>query len=98
MGLGIHKDSSMTVYTIPLMGGGDEKWEDNTWIVEHLRQLACKIEESRMKIISIGSETINASEPIPELIVKGFENYPTYEEALEEGLCHALNIIQYDNT
>ena len=48
MGLGIHKDGGMTVYTIPLMGG-----EDNTWLTEHLRQLARKIEESRFSIISI---------------------------------------------
>jgi len=62
MGLGIHKDGSMTVYTVPLIGGqGDDEWKDNTWLTEHLRQLARKIEDSRMKIISIGTQTTNAT-------------------------------------
>jgi phage FluMu protein Com len=76
MGLGIHKDGSMTVYSLPLIGGeGDTKWKDNTWLIEHLRQLACKIDESHMQIVSIGTETINAIEPILHLIIKGYENY-----------------------
>lgn len=75
MGLGIYKDNSMTIYTIPLMGGEDKKWEDNTWLTEHLHQLAHKIKESRMKIISIGTITTNATSAIPELIVKGYEDY-----------------------
>jgi len=76
MGLGIHKDGSMTVYTVPLIGGqGDDEWKDNTWLTEHLRQLARKIEDSRMKIISIGTQTTNATGAIPELIVKGYEHF-----------------------
>jgi len=76
MGLGIHKEDSLTVYTVPLIGGqGDDGWTDNTWLTEHLRQLARKIEDSRMNIISIGTQTTNCTGAIPELVVKGFEHY-----------------------
>lgn len=96
MGLGIHKDSSMTVYSVPLIGGGDEKWEDNTWIVEHLHQVARKIEESRIQIISIGVVTTNATEPIPELIIKGYENYvQAYYETKDTSL-RLIRAVDFD--
>ena len=74
MGLGIHKDSSLVVYELPLIGAGDSKWKDNTWICEHLRQLANKIENTDFQILSIGVETRNNNEVIPQIVIKGFEN------------------------
>lgn len=93
MGLGIHKDSSMTVYTVPLMEGDDKKWRDNTWICEHLRHLASKIEESRMNIISIGVQTIHTNSPLPELVIKGYEHYV---EAFVVGRKKPLRAIDFN--
>lgn len=74
MGLGIHKDKSMTVYTLPLIGMGDKMWNDNTWICEHLRQLANKIEETEFNIFSIGVEmNPNHEQANPSLVIKGWE-------------------------
>lgn len=74
MALGIHKDSSMVVYELPLVGSGDSLWNDNTWICEHLRQLADKIEDTNFQIMSIGVQTlINNDGAKPELIIKGYE-------------------------
>jgi len=97
MGLGIHKDGSMTIYTVPLMGGeGDDKWEDNTWLTEHLHQLARKIEESHMNIISIGTITTNATGAIPELVVKGYEHYvEAYYETKDTPL-RLIRAVEFD--
>jgi hypothetical protein len=74
MGLGIHKDGSMVVYELPLVGNEDHKWDDNTWICEHLRQLADKIETTDFQIISIGMQTKNLGYvTYPEIVVQGYE-------------------------
>lgn len=93
MGLGITKDGSMTVYTVPLVGLDDTKWDDNTWLTEHLRHLARKIEESRFRIISIGTETHNTGKPIPELVVKGYEHYVI---ALNTGANKQIRAVDFD--
>ena len=96
MALGINEDGSMTVYSVPLMGGGDNKWEDNTWLTEHLRQLARKIEESHMRIVSVGTETINATEPIPNLVVKGYENYVQAYYETEDSPLTLIRAVDFD--
>lgn len=76
MALGIHKDGSLTVYSVLLVGMGDKDWKDNTWICEHLRHLATKIEQSNFKIFSIGVEmNPNYEQANPSLVIKGVENY-----------------------
>lgn len=75
MALGIHKNGSMVVYELPLFGSDDAEWKDNTWICEHLRQLANKIEDTDFKIISIGVQTKNLGyTTYPELLVQGYEH------------------------
>ncbi|MGR3302884.1 MAG: hypothetical protein ACUZ8I_10340 [Candidatus Scalindua sp.] len=70
MGIGIEKGSSNTQWLMPLIGGNDDGWKDNTWLVDHLRQLADKIENEKPKIFSIGIKTdSNYSRPILEIIV-----------------------------
>lgn len=54
MGLGIEKSGIYTTYSIPFFSGDDANWEDNTWLVQHLRQLAGKIEEMKPRIVSVG--------------------------------------------
>lgn len=53
MGLGITKSNRSIRYEMPFFSGRDLSREDNTWIVEHLRQLADEIEESDTRIISV---------------------------------------------
>jgi len=62
MGLSIQKTSSLTKWEIPLQHGDlppDQinDWKDNSWLVEHLRQLADKIESEQPRIINIGMRT-----------------------------------------
>jgi hypothetical protein len=71
MALGIDKDSVYTTLSIPLIGGSDKEWSDNTWICEHLHQLADKIKETNIRIISVSIET-GVQHP-PCLVIKGFE-------------------------
>lgn len=74
MGLGIHKNSSMVVYELPLVCNEDSEWSDNTWICEHLRQLADKIESTDFRIVSIGMQTKNMGyATYPEIVVQGYE-------------------------
>lgn len=72
MGIGIVKNSTSTVWEIPLTGFGDDKWQDNTWIVEHLRQLADKIENENPVIYHIGLK-MNHQYNSPTLIFDVFE-------------------------
>ena len=72
MGLGIHKERHLTVYSAPLRGMDDHNWNDNTWICEHLRQLANKIEETDIDIYSMGIE-MNHQYNAPYLVIKGWE-------------------------
>lgn len=62
MALGIEKNGTLTKWCIPLMKGDlspDDinDWSDNSWMVEHLRQLADEIERENPRIIKIGLET-----------------------------------------
>lgn len=62
MGLSITKSTTLTKWEIPLMKGDlppidINNWEDNSWIIEHLRQLADKIEAESPRIINIGLKT-----------------------------------------
>lgn len=59
MALGIRKGKVTTIWEIPLVQGDgtSNDWKDNTWIVEHLRQLADKIEEDNPSLYSISLNT-----------------------------------------
>jgi hypothetical protein len=54
MALSIEKGYALTKVSIPLHAGDDKEMRDNTWLVEHLRQLANHIEETNPKIYKIG--------------------------------------------
>lgn len=72
MALSREKNSVYTKLSIPLMGGYDKNWNDNSWIVEHLRHLADTIEDEQLKIMDIGIE-MGVAYKIPNLYVKAFE-------------------------
>lgn len=77
MALGIEKDNVYTTWTIPLQPGdlpGEDiqNWKDNSWIVEHLRQLANKIEQEQPRIYSIGLTT-DCQYKTPTLQMRLFE-------------------------
>lgn len=62
MALGIIKSDTTTRWEILLTQGDlppDEinNWNDNTWIIGHLRQLADKIEKENPRIINVGLYT-----------------------------------------
>jgi len=76
MALGITKTDILTKWEIPLMKGDlppDDinDWDDNSWIVEHLRHLANKIEEENPRIINIGLRT-DCQYKSPQLYVEVF--------------------------
>lgn len=73
MALSISRNNIFDIYSIPLVYAEDEKWLDNSWLIEHLRQLALHIEENEIEIYSIGIE-IDSQYKCPNLIIKGFEN------------------------
>jgi hypothetical protein len=73
MGLGIHSDGIHTVYEIPLNSGHDEKWNDRSWLIEHLRQLADKLEETKFEVYVVGIE-MDAQYKTPKLFIKGWEH------------------------
>lgn len=56
MALGIETNGHIKTYAIPLFGLNDQNWTDNTWICEHLRNLADKIEYDNLKIYSVSLE------------------------------------------
>jgi len=72
MALGITNDGTKVIYEVPLRGLNDHKWEDRSWICEHLHQLADKIKETKFEIYSIGLE-MNHQYNAPTLIIKGWE-------------------------
>jgi len=71
MGIGVKKGELFTKISVPLVSGENKDWSDNTWLVEHLRQLAQMIEDENPQIHNIGIE-IDANYKIPNLIVKSF--------------------------
>ena len=77
MALGITKSDTMTKWEIPLMQGdlppdNINNWDDNSWMVEHLRQLADKIEKENPRIINIGLRT-DCQYKSPQLFVEVYE-------------------------
>lgn len=77
MALSIEKSNVFTKWEIPLQHGDlppDEinDWEDNTWLIEHLRQLADKIESDNPRIIHIGLST-DCQYKCPKLYLELFE-------------------------
>lgn len=81
MGLAITKTSTVTIWEIPLQQGDlspgyINNWEDNSWLIEHLRQLADKIEEEDPRILKIGLRT-DCQYKCPNLYLELFEQKPT---------------------
>lgn len=78
MGLGITKSTTLTTWEIPLQKGdlpeaGEiNNWDDNSWLVEHLRQLADKIAEENPRVINIGLRT-DCQYKCPKLYIELYE-------------------------
>jgi hypothetical protein len=77
MGLSIEKTTTLIKWSIPLQKGDlppteINDWDDNSWLVEHLRQLADKIETENPRIINIGMET-DCQYKCPKLYLKLYE-------------------------
>jgi hypothetical protein len=73
MALSKSKGPVYTKYNIPLFGSKDSRWVDNTWIVEHLRQLANTIEEEQPNIYRVGID-MDAQYKSPALFLECFES------------------------
>jgi len=71
MGLGIETNGIYKEYSIPLFSDQDKDWEDNTWITEHLRHLADKIEEDNIKIYEVRMD-FDRQYKIPNLVIVTF--------------------------
>lgn len=77
MGLTISKSNTLTNWEIPLVQGDlppdkINDWDDNSWIIEHLRQLADKIEKENPRIINIGLRT-DCQYKSPRLYIELYE-------------------------
>ncbi len=85
MGLSITKGTVYTKLEIPLQkgdlinGSSDKlsaseinKWEDNGWLIDHLRHLADYLEETNPRIINIGLK-MDCDYKSPKLYVECFE-------------------------
>jgi len=77
MGLSIEKTNTLTKWEIPLQKGDlppveINDWNDNSWLVEHLRQLADKIESENPRIINIGMRT-DCQYKAPKLYIELYE-------------------------
>ena len=77
MALGITKVGEMVRWEIPLMQGDlppvfNNDWTDNTWIVDHLRMLANKIESNNPRIHNIGLMT-DCQYKSPRLYIEFYE-------------------------
>ena len=81
MGIGIVKENTITKYEIPLRSINDHNWDDNSWIIGHLRQLADTIEKNNFDIYSIGIE-MNHQYNAPTLIIKGRERIDEKEKII----------------
>lgn len=85
MALSIVKEPTLTAYTIPLVGGQDTEWLDNTWIVEHLptypdytsesspRSLLAEVEKKIIADYGIGAYGDKIAEQIGMPIVSKFD-------------------------
>lgn len=77
MALSIEKSTTLTRWEIPLQKGDlsptqINDWDDNSWLVEHLRQLADKIEQENPRVINIGLRT-DCQYKCPKLYLELFE-------------------------
>lgn len=72
MALGIKTSDIYVVYDIPFFSAQDEHWQDNTWICEHLRQLADTIERDKIKIFKTSLE-FDHNYKIPHLQITTFK-------------------------
>jgi len=78
MALGITKSETMTKWEIPLEQGdlpeaGEiNDWDDNSWLVAHLRQLADEIEKENPRILNIGLRT-DCQYKSPKLYIEFYE-------------------------
>ena len=70
MGIGITNKNDMIEWSMPLMSAlNDPDWEDNSWIIEHLRHLASKIEKENPRIYSISLD-MDVNYKCPNLTLK----------------------------
>jgi hypothetical protein len=77
MGLAIINSETLITWEIPLVYGdlppdNINEWDDNSWMVEHLRQLADKIEKENPRIINIGLR-MNCQYKCPNLYIELYE-------------------------
>lgn len=72
MALSIEKGTSCELWSVPVAAYGDNDWSDNTWLVDHLRMLADKIEQENPKIYAVSiRSTIQYA---PTICVEVFSN------------------------
>lgn len=72
MAIGIKDNGTTTLWKIPLLCYEDEEY-NNTWLVDHLRQLANKIEKEKPTIYSIGIK-MDINYKVPDLLIEIFPN------------------------
>jgi hypothetical protein len=85
MALGIHNDGIHTIYEIPLNSSNDKKWNDRSWLIEHLRLLADKLEETKFEVYIVGIE-MDSQYKTPNLFIKGWE----YKEEIYADMLDSL--------
>jgi len=71
MALSIESNNIFETWSIPLASNTDPQWKDNSWLVEHLRQLADKIENVDPQIYTFSIEA--SSQYGPSFCVKSFK-------------------------
>ena len=54
MAISIEKENIFKTYTVPLIGGIEQDWKDNSWLISQLRSLANLIEKENPDIFKIG--------------------------------------------
>lgn len=77
MALSIENSTTLTKWEIPLQKGDlppneINDWDDNSWLIEHLRQLADKIEAENPRVINIGLRT-DCQYKCPKLYLELYE-------------------------
>lgn len=102
MALSKEKGTVLNKYSIPMVGGKDSRWADNSWLVEHLRHLADTIEKEQPKIYRVGIE-MDAQYKVPALMLEYFESREEEKTSVPEmsgdsiekfaGLCKDLSDI-----
>lgn len=67
MAIGIETGKVFETWSIPIHKWKDDEWRDNTWLVDHLRQLADKIESENPSIYAVSIKTNHQYGPSIEL-------------------------------